>query len=121
MLCLLLALSVPSRAVAAGAVWLCGLSDDLSRLICVYDADLGAEDDPADAKPSAVVNGTRFPLDPRGRWTVDLWSPATEREAVYQLALATICYRSPACEVIVSMPGLDTPPVVGVSDRRARR
>lgn len=77
--------------------WLCHLSDQATRLVCV------AEEDPAQpvaaAAPSpAVVRGTRFPLNPRGIYTVDLWSPATDREFTAELAQATLCYRTPDCQ-----------------------
>jgi hypothetical protein len=48
---------------------------------------------------TAVVNGTRLPLDPRRIYTVDFWSPATDLAFVDTLAQATICYRSPGCAV----------------------
>ncbi|MBL8351370.1 MAG: hypothetical protein JNL87_13795 [Burkholderiaceae bacterium] len=94
----------------AGTFWVCGLSDDLVRLVCIAD-DPPTSDavTPADL-PTAQVNGTRFPLDSRGRWVVDLWSPPTERESVLTLARATICYRSPGCEVTVQGPGFDAIP-----------
>lgn len=125
----------------AGPPWLCSLSDDATRLVCVVDQDVVHEpgaspDTPATARPlSAVtgssagpgvsapavpatlttraaatrlmVNGTTFPLDAARVYTVDLFAPATEREWVEQLARATICYRSPGCNVIVT--GMDDP------------
>ena len=99
--CLLLPL-----AAHAETTWLCGLSADLVRLVCVADADprdLPAEG-PAAGRPTAVVNGTRFPLDPSRPWTVDLWSPPTERDRVELLARSTICYRSPGCTVSLAWP-----------------
>ena len=89
-----------------GTVWLCGLSADLTRLECVADVDPDTDHDIVPAKPTAQVHGTRFPLDVRGRWTVDLWSPATDPESVATLAHATICYRSPGCTVQFSAPML---------------
>lgn len=84
----------------AGIVWLCGLSDDLTRIVCI------ADDPPAEAEPAppatAQVNGTRFPLDARRLWTVDMWSPATDAEPVAQLARATLCFRTPDCEVVMN-------------------
>lgn len=82
--------------------WLCGLSQDLVRLVCV--ADPGAAAPGAPAAQTAMVKGTRFPLDPRRQYTVDLWSPPTEGERVEYLARATICYRSPDCQVTVTLP-----------------
>jgi len=89
----------------AGTVWLCGLSDDLTRIVCVADTPL-ADGDAAPA-PTARVRGTTFPLDPRRQWTVDLWSPATDPEPVAQLARATLCYRSPGCEVVMNAAVLE--------------
>jgi hypothetical protein len=102
---LLPALLAPGQALG-GTVWLCGLSPDLTRLVCVADVDPATDDNTAPALPTAQVNGTRFPLDARGRWTVDLWSPATDPDSVTTLARATICYRSPGCEVIMTLPDL---------------
>jgi len=88
----LLAAALPAGAATA---WSCALSDDLVRLVC--DADAGAAPQPA----VAAVKGTVFPLDPRRRWVVDMWSPPSEPEMVERLARATICYRSPDCSVTV--------------------
>lgn len=86
---------------AAQATWLCGLSADAVQLVCVaeFDPVLAADTPPA---TTAVVKGTRFPLDPAGSWVVDLWSPPTDPDTLAQLARATICYRSPGCEVILA-------------------
>jgi hypothetical protein len=91
--------SAPALAPAQ-TLWLCGLSDDAVRLVGVADAD---PLQPAEAtpKPTAAVNGTQFPLDPRRQWSVDLWSPPTEMAFVAELARATICYRSPGCTVVM--------------------
>lgn len=77
--------------------WMCHLSDHATRLVCV------AEEDPARPVAAAavsptVVRGTRFPLNPRGTYTVDLWSPATDRDFTAELAQATLCYRTPDCQ-----------------------
>jgi hypothetical protein len=48
---------------------------------------------------TAVVNGTRFPLDPGRLYTVPFWIPATDLAHVELLARATLCYRSPGCRV----------------------
>lgn len=90
-------------ATAQTTTWLCGLSADAVQLVCVADADpvLAAHVAPA---TTAMVHGTRFPLDPNGRWVVDLWSPPTEPDSLAQLARATICYRSPGCEVVMAWP-----------------
>lgn len=92
------ALLAPATA-SAGTLWLCGLSGDLLRLVCVADADPVDAALAANPAVTAVVHGTRFPLDPRGLWTVDLWSPPTDPAQLDLLARATICYRSPGCEV----------------------
>lgn len=87
----------------AGTHWLCGLSADLTRLVCVADED--PIDNALPEAPTAVVRGTRFPLDPRRQWTVDFWSPPTEGASVEFLARATLCHRSPGCSVSVALPG----------------
>ena len=98
-------------ASAGATTWLCGLSEDLVRLVCVVDSDpLEALSDTesgtlppgAAARLTAVVNGTRFPLDPRSVYSVDRWSPPTEVASVALLARATICYRSPGCQVVMA-------------------
>lgn len=99
--CLLFACS-PARA---GVLWLCGLSAELTRIVCVADPDTVEVLD-APPTPTAVVRGTRFPLNPQQVYTVDLWSPSTDAEAAEFLARATICYRSPGCEVRFSAPML---------------
>lgn len=88
-------------AVRAQAHWLCALSEDAVRLVCVADA---SPQPAAEAAPAltAVVNGTGFPLDARRQYTVDLWSPPTDLTFVEQLARATICYRSPGCQVTLA-------------------
>jgi hypothetical protein len=104
----LLAMLAASPAVAddrASAIhWACGLSADLVRLVCVADVEPHRTEAPPAV--TAVVNGRRFPLDARRTYTVDLWSPPTELAFVEQLARATICYRSPGCEVSVASPWL---------------
>ncbi len=94
-------------AVHASTHWLCGLSDDLTRIVCVSDEDPGATEPVAARPAAAVVNGTRFPLDPRRIYTVPMWSPAVDWAFVEQLAKATVCYRSPGCQVtlVAPMPG----------------
>jgi hypothetical protein len=98
-------LCTPSHA---GVHWLCGLSEDSTQLVCVADLDL-ADTAAALREPAAttaVVNGTRFPLDPGRIYTVNFWSPATDLAFVDQLARATICYRSPACQLTFSPKAL---------------
>lgn len=96
-----LSLALPAFAQTTTA-WACTLSDDLVRLHCA--ADDGAAPQPT----TASVNGTAFPLDPRRRWVVDLWSPPTDIEFVERLARATVCYRSPDCTVTLAAPSLST-------------
>lgn len=94
----------PAALAQAGptqTLWLCGLSDDAVRLVCVADAD-PRQTVPAEPAQRVVVNGTVFPLDPKREYTVDLWSPPTDWENVERLARATICYRSPGCSVLVT-------------------
>lgn len=92
--------SLVPHASSAQVLWMCALSDDAVRLVCMADADPVHERAGAPT-PTAVVNGTSFPLDPRQPYTVDLWSPPTEMDRVEQLARATICYRSPGCSVVL--------------------
>jgi hypothetical protein len=98
-----LLLIVAATAARGGTAWVCGLSDEGTRLICVADPEPAAGAAAAPAT-TAVVNGTRFPLDAARVYMVDLWSPPTEAEFVHLLARATICYRSPDCQVTMA-PG----------------
>ncbi len=82
--------------------WLCGLSPDLTRLVCV--AEPAPDGLPMPVAATAMVRGTQFPLDPRRLYTVDMWSPPTEGAMVAQLARATICYRRPDCQVTLALP-----------------
>jgi hypothetical protein len=69
-------------------------------LVCVADVDAVRTAATGELQEiTAVVNGTRFPLDARRIHTVDFWSPATDLAFVDRLAQATLCYRSPGCEV----------------------
>jgi hypothetical protein len=109
--------------VRAHTEWVCGLSDDAVRLLCVAEAapetpDAGAGAGAAPVAPVVTVNGTTFPLDPRRLYTVDLWSPPTDMAFVEQLARATICYRSPECRVVVN-PGFRS--VADATPRNRRR
>lgn len=98
----LLAATAPAQAIT----WLCSLSEEADRLICLADVDLlddavGASGQGAAAEP-VMHRGNRYPLDPRLVFTVDLWSPPTEMERVQLLAQSTICFRSPGCTVTLS-------------------
>lgn len=103
-------------ATTTRTLWLCSLSERLTQLICVADQDpveAGASARPdaaagADTAPpvSAEVRGTRFPLDPRRLWVVDLWTPPSTATDVAVLARATLCYRSAHCEVQLNLPDL---------------
>lgn len=96
--------------------WLCGLSEDILRLVCVAEA--GPQDVQQTAPAAvAVVNGTTFPLDPRRQYTVELLAPAGEMEFVEQLARATMCYRTPKCTVSFAGPRLQAVRVVARPDR----
>lgn len=94
-------LALASPFCAAQVSWVCGLSDDAVRLVCVADADPTMQA-AADIQPTARVGGTSFPLDPRRQYSVDLWTPPSDMEFVAQLARATICYRSPGCTVVMA-------------------
>lgn len=99
----LLAAAVLPLPVHADTHWRCELSRDLVRLVCRADAPPPAAT-PVVPVTTAQVHGTRFPLDPSRPWTVDLWTPPTERDRVELLARATICYRSPGCTVSLAWP-----------------
>jgi hypothetical protein len=101
--CVGLGASLPAGAATH---WLCGLSEDLVRLVCVADPDgreagtaLAAGSDPS---PGTVVRGTRFPLDPAEVYTVELWTPPSDPEWLALLARSTLCHRSPGCTVSLS-------------------
>ena len=101
---LLAAAAVLPAPTRADTHWRCQLSHDLVRLVCRADAAQPVAADVRTVAPTAQVNGTRFPLDPSRPWTVDLWTPPTERDRVELLARATICYRSPGCTVSLAWP-----------------
>jgi hypothetical protein len=92
-------------SASAAVSWVCGLSGDSLHLVCVADPE-AAEVEPSIAKTALVVMGTAFPLNPRNVYTVPLWSPPTDAAFLEELARATICFRSDACEVIVVAPSL---------------
>jgi len=90
---------------AKSAHWVCAVSNRGTQLVC--SAQPGASDAAPSASPAAttaVVNGTRFPLDPERTYTVEMWSTPTDADFVFHLARATICYRSPQCHVTLA-PG----------------
>ena len=99
-----LLLAGPASAASARMVWLCDLPGDGTRLVCIADIDPADEPASPAGATTAVVNGTRFPLDAARVYMVDLWSPPTDADFVRLLARATICYRSPGCQVMVA-PG----------------
>ena len=99
-----LLLSVTATLAQGGTTWVCGLSDEGTRLICVAGPEPAAAAAAAAPATTAVVNGTRFPLDVARVYTCDLWSPPTDAEFVHLLARATMCYRSPDCTVTMA-PG----------------
>ena len=114
------ALILQPVAALASAHWLCGLSEDLTQLICVADAEVDVVDE-APPAPTVNVKGTQFPLDKARRWTVDFWAPATHMDMLRQLASATICYRTPNCSVNVSAPAVEMALAVVNPVRKARR
>lgn len=114
-LCLLLA----SLTQASEIRWQCSLSPDLTRLHCLAagptseagptaaaDGSASREIASVQSPPKAEVRGTRFPLDTRRAWTVELWSPPDDGAFVEQLARATMCYRTPRCQVQVDLQPL---------------
>ncbi len=92
------------RGATAQALWLCLLSEDAVRLVCVAETDpLDAVEIVDAATPAqAVVNGTAFPLDPKRSYSIDLWSPPTEMDFVEQLAQSSLCHRSAGCRAVVA-------------------
>jgi hypothetical protein len=101
--CLVLLTGLPANATEQR--WRCELSADLVRLHCASTEPAPADREPPEAV--AQVGGTRFPLDPRRSWTVELWSPPNERAFVELLARATICYRTPRCSVEVDLRAMN--------------
>ena len=100
-----LAATLAATTANAAPHWLCSVSHAGTQLICVADLDAAdAATATAPAASSAIVNGTRFPLDPARTYTVEMWSPPADAEFVALLARATICYRSPGCQVTLA-PG----------------
>jgi hypothetical protein len=107
--------------VMAQTLWLCVLSEDAVRLVCVAETD--PLDDPlrvgdAAPVPQTIVRGTAFPLDPRRQYSIDLWSPPTEMDFVEQLAQASLCHRSTACRAVVAgerWPAYSGPAVTAVT------
>ena len=107
-----LGLGAASLPALADTHWMCGLSQEGGRLVCVAEPDDVADAEPVKPAPGqgAVVRGTRFPLDARDAYTVELWSVPDDAQWLEQLARATICYRSPGCTVSVApVQGLDAP------------
>ncbi len=98
---LVLSALLPRPALAV--TWSCGLTPAATQIACQAQEEAGSAPPVADAQ-TAWVRGTRFPLDPRRTWFVDLWSPATDNEGVEHLARATMCYRSPGCTVVWRKP-----------------
>ena len=111
-LCATLFTALGGPALAASH-WICSISSEGTRLICVADAE--PADEPG-AGPTTTVNGTRFPLDASRGYTVEMWNTPTEADFVIQLARSTICYRSPGCQVSVA-PG----PWLAAAHASARR
>ena len=104
---LLVFLAAGCGATRAGTHWRCELTSDLVRLACralVTTADAPPAE--AASTTTAVVNGTRFPLDADRRWFVDLWTPPSDPQWLQLLARSTICYRSAGCTVEVVEPTL---------------
>jgi hypothetical protein len=93
------AVAVLWTGAAHSLTWDCVLSAAGTRLECRAEAgDDGAV--AAAPAPLALVNGTRFPLDPARAYHVPLWAPPNDdAEFVLLLARATICFRSPGCRV----------------------
>ncbi len=90
-----------SATAAARPTWICSLSDDAVRLVCVADADPHDAAQEASA-PGTTFNGTVFPLDPRRMYVVEMWSPPSDMAFVEQLARSAVCFRTPACHVVVA-------------------
>lgn len=110
-----LGLGAACLPAGAGTHWLCGLSQEGVRLVCVADPGVDdlADADPAPSKPASgpVGGGTRFPLDSSDVYTVELWSVPDDAQWLELLARSTICFRSPGCTVSVA-------PIQGLDDTR---
>ena len=110
-----LGLGAACLPAGAGTHWLCGLSQEGVRLVCVADPGVDdlADADPAPSKPASgpVGGGTRFPLDASDVYTVELWSVPDDAQWLELLARSTICFRSPGCTVSVA-------PIQGLDDTR---
>lgn len=107
-------LATAPLAARADTTWICTLSEDAVRLVCVAEFDPWR--DAATPVRAARVNGTDFPLDPARRYVVDLWSPPTDWADVERLAQASLCHRSPGCTALAP-PGNARRPAAGVASR----
>lgn len=94
---LVIAALLPLPALAV--TWSCGLTPAATQIACLAQ-DEAEPPAAADDTPPVTVRGTRFPLDPRRTWFVDLFTPATDAEGVERLARATMCYRTTRCTVV---------------------
>jgi hypothetical protein len=90
--------------VQAATHWLCHVSGGGTQLVCLADVDAADAGSAARVETTAVIKGTRFPLDPARVYLVEMWSPPTDADFVALLASATVCYRSPGCQVTLA-PG----------------
>lgn len=91
-------LALAPLSARAAVEWLCGLSASGVQVVCVAEAGPMPAVDLV-APPRTLVNGVAFPLARDRVYTVELWSPPTEMAFVELLARATMCYRTPDCQV----------------------
>lgn len=96
-----LALVPPSAG--AGTTWSCALAPNVVQIVCVAEAGPAPAADTAPAVRT-VVRGVSFPLARDRVYTVDLWSPPTDWAFVELLARATMCYRTPDCQITWTTP-----------------
>lgn len=97
----LLVLAPPTAG--AGTTWACAPAPNGVQIVCVAEAGAVPVADTAPAE-RAVVRGMSFPLARDRVYTVDLWSPPTDRAFVELLARATMCYRTPDCQITWTTP-----------------
>lgn len=102
--------------ITAVTHWLCGLSSEMAQLVCVAEPCLTAAVK-AESRPesTAVVNGTRLPLDPAWAYSVNFWRPATDLAFVELPTKSTICLRSKDCDVGFAAPATLRSPHRGTS------
>ena len=112
-----LGLGAASLPAMAGTHWMCGLSQEGVRLVCVADPDDMADAEPAKPAPGRGAVVARHPISAGRQRCLHRSSSGvcpTTRSGWSSWQRATICYRSPGCTVSVA-------PVQGLDRSRQRR